>query len=27
LLGAVPVALLPRPSMDHSKPARIKVNS
>jgi hypothetical protein len=26
-LGAVPVALLPRPSMDHSKPARIKVNS
>lgn len=27
LLGAVPVALLPRPSMDHSKPERIKVNS
>ena len=25
LLGAVPVALLPRPSMDHSKPNRIKV--
>jgi hypothetical protein len=25
LLGAVPVALLPRPSMDHSKPERIKV--
>ena len=27
LLGAVPVALLPRPSMDHSKPSRIKVSS
>jgi hypothetical protein len=25
LLSSVPVALVPLPSMDHSKPARIKV--